>query len=227
MVGSIDDFLLARFNKFDIPADLDVLLRATKERHDFFESNQNPLFHFGADLLWAEQTYPLLDHTYLNDLDRADLNIMANVAAMQDTGRKLKFFLQKDDDSLLGYWQPDENVPLNKCDLFWLDTEGQYSIAEGDSFATTLAYNAQVNNDLSKLEAISQAFATLGVEIPQIDQDEIFSQMNKRSSAVSESPQAFRKKRYEQYKPQIEQTVENVAKPSVFQKIMRFWRGKK
>lgn len=199
MQKSTREFVRLRLRGCAPPSDLSVLLDAFSEDQSFAEDVDNPLWHVGAVLLWPGQTYPLLDHNYLNDRDRADPHIMANIAAMNDTADKLRFVLQADRGDLLGYWQSRDADPLSECVLFWLDTEGQYRVAEGSTLAQTLAYRALVDGYADRHEAVVRSFGKLGVAIPEASKGEIFSAMDRRQAQVPETPQDYRDAGYKSY----------------------------
>jgi len=199
MKKAIHEFIQMRLGGEVVPPDLEILLTAFSERRDFAENKENPLACVGAELMWMAGTYPLLDHNYLSERDWADADIMANVRAMQDTDKKLKFVLQHEDTSLLGYWQPSPELPLNCCALFWLDTEGQYRIAEGNTLAETLAYRALAEGDEDACFAVTQVYEQLGISIPKIEDDILFDGMEAREAAVSETPQDYRSLRFERH----------------------------
>jgi len=101
----VNKFVASRLSGQVVPSDLGAILTAIGDDPDFEESDENPLKIVWAEPLWTNREYPLLDHNYLNDQDRADPDIMANVKAMQDTEKKLKFVVQCADQSLIGYWR--------------------------------------------------------------------------------------------------------------------------
>lgn len=178
MEDLVKAFIETRLDGQAIPNDLGALLAAISNNPGFEASDDNPLSKIWAEFLWTGKTYPLLDHDYLNDQDRADPDIMANVRAMQDTDKKLKFVIQCEDTSLLGYWQPDPGIPIEQCALFWLDTEGQYHLTEGKTLAETLAYRALVDGESDTYRSLKEAFARLGVNVPEADVDSIFADMD-------------------------------------------------
>lgn len=67
------------------------------------------------------------DTSYLNDTDRANPDIMANVAAMNKTN-KLISWLGRDAEGFVGLWRGPEQTPLELAPIVRLDTEGQYAI---------------------------------------------------------------------------------------------------
>ena len=191
----VEAFVRLRLGAQTLPLDLCAVLSSISSNPDFELSDSNPLTKIGAEFLWVDNTYPLLDHDYLNDQDLADLDIMANVQAMQDTDKKLKFVIQCEDTSLLGYWQPDASVPLEACALFWLDTEGQYYLTEGKTLSETLAYRALVDGDEDTYRSLSDAFERLGINVPDATEDGIFAEMDARTVTMSEVVAGFRPSR--------------------------------
>jgi hypothetical protein len=76
-----------------------------------------------ADPYWSEPS----DVSYLNDQDRANPDIMANVDAMAATNRLIAWF-GRDSQGFVGLWRGPENRPLSDAPIVRLDNEGQYSI---------------------------------------------------------------------------------------------------
>ncbi|WP_143026777.1 hypothetical protein [Celeribacter baekdonensis] len=196
----VKKFIDSRLDGQDLPKDLSTLLAVVAGDPEFEEDGNNPLNIIWAELLWTDRKYPLLDHDYINDVDRANPDIMANVRAMQDTDKKLKFVIQCEDTSLIGYWQPDPETPLEQCALFWLNTEGQYYLTEGKTLSETLAYRALVDGDEDAFRSLLDAFERLGIPVPEADETSIFADMEFRATKVGETPENFRNQRYEYYR---------------------------
>lgn len=199
-VDKIRDFVEHRLGGQNVPTDLAILLAKIVSEAGFQNSAWNPLHQVGGELLWTDKQFPLLDHDYINDEDRADPATMANVRAMQDTDKMLKFVIQVEDTSLLGYWQPDPKIPLEKCPLYWLDTEGQYQLAEGKSLAETLVYRATTDGDDDTARSLIDAFARLGVIVSPADEASIFGDMDCREASLNSGPEAYRALRYDYYR---------------------------
>ena len=72
---------------------------------------------------WAEPS----DTSYLNDKDRADPDIMANVEAMAATNQLISWF-GRDMEGFLGLWRGSKGLPLDQAPVVQLDSEGQYSL---------------------------------------------------------------------------------------------------
>ena len=193
-------FTESRLGGQDTPKDLGILLAAIADDPEFEETGKNPLKIIGAELLWTDRKYPLLDHNYINDADRADPSIMANAKAMEDTAKKMKFVIECEDSSLIGYWQPDPETPLEQCALFWLDTEGQYYLAEGKTLSESLTYRALVDGNEDTYRSLRNEFKRLGTSVPKADKTSIFADMDSRAATIGDAPGKFRDQRYEHYR---------------------------
>ena len=84
-----DDIKLAEYSRQrlagrTIPGDLRTLLLVQWRRGEE-SSGADPFESMGISLLDPGESHDLLDHSYLNDTDRADPDIMAKVAAMKET----------------------------------------------------------------------------------------------------------------------------------------------
>ncbi|TGK02596.1 hypothetical protein EHQ53_13615 [Leptospira langatensis] len=75
------------------------------------------------DLNWQDPS----DTSYLNDSDRQDMDIMANVFAMSETNR-LIYWIGKDVGGFIGLWVGPSNIQLANAPVVELDLEGQYRI---------------------------------------------------------------------------------------------------
>jgi hypothetical protein len=75
------------------------------------------------DPSWAEPS----DVSYLNDQDRANPDIMANVEAMAATNRLIAWF-GRDTEGFVGLWRGPKNTALSDAPIVRLDSEGQYSL---------------------------------------------------------------------------------------------------
>lgn len=75
------------------------------------------------DPAWAEPS----DTSYLNDADRANPDIMDNVAAMAATNELIAWF-GRDYEGYVGLWRGPSQRPLARAPVVKLDTEGQYAL---------------------------------------------------------------------------------------------------
>lgn len=91
------------------------------------------------DPRWAEPS----DTSYLNDADRQNADIMANVEAMSATNELISWF-GRDMEGFVGLWRGPKNTPLADAPVVRLDTEGQYDIVArtiGDYLAISLDHD--------------------------------------------------------------------------------------
>jgi len=96
------------------------------------------------DPYWSEPS----DVSYLNDQDRANPDIMANVDAMAATNQLIAWF-GRDSHGFVGLWRGPENRPIPDAPIVRLDTEGQYSIiakSVGDYLAISADHDAFDHN---------------------------------------------------------------------------------
>jgi hypothetical protein len=75
------------------------------------------------DPRWLEPS----DTSYLNDDDRANPDIMANVEAMSATNELIDWF-GRDQGGFVGLWRGPSGRPLTEAPVVRLDTEGQYRL---------------------------------------------------------------------------------------------------
>jgi hypothetical protein len=91
----------------------------------------DPLEAIQHYLLNPEEELDLLTHSYLNDSDRANPDIMANVSAIDSVFKHITFVAKNDNSDLLGYWHGPENTPIELSPIVKYDTEGQFSLLLG------------------------------------------------------------------------------------------------
>jgi hypothetical protein len=154
-----------------IPADLRILLLLQWQR-GAANAGADPLAEMSVKLLEAGETHDMLDLSYLNDDDRANPDIMANVAAMQSTCEHAAFVASDQDGSLVGYWFGPENVAIGDAAIFKLDSEGQFLLLEGRTLSEALLGN-HVFEDTEKFAQLKAKFADVGVEIRGDSWDEL------------------------------------------------------
>jgi hypothetical protein len=80
-------------------------------------------FELVDDPQWPEPS----DTSYLNDDDRANPDIMANVEAMTETNSLIAWF-GRDLQGFIGLWRGPVSLPLELAPVVRLDSEGQYSL---------------------------------------------------------------------------------------------------
>ncbi|MGY8663699.1 hypothetical protein Q3C01_15180 [Bradyrhizobium sp. UFLA05-109] len=89
-------------------------------------------------LLVPGRDYPLLTGSYLNDSDRQNPRIMANVAAIDELIALITFVATSDDGDMIGYWHGPERTPIETALIVKLDTEGQFDLMQGRNLAEAM-----------------------------------------------------------------------------------------
>lgn len=150
----IVDVVAMRFGDRPVPADLSALA-AISSRED------SPLRRVEIEFIEPDRSHSLLDHSYLNDNDRANPDIMANIAAVDEVFRHSLFVARDGDDNLYGYWlHPDE--PVGPPAVVCYSNEGQFSIKGGSLTEVMISVHAFDDEDFATL---AQVFIDAGVPI--------------------------------------------------------------
>ena len=153
------------------PADLRTLLEL-KWQGTAANAGANPLKFMGVSLLEPGEAHALLDHSYLNEKDRADPDIMANVAAITSTCEHAAFVARNNDDAIFGYWFGPENVDIGAAPILKLDSEGQFLQLEGLTLSEALLGN-HVFEDVEKFAKLKDLFGKVGIAISANSWDEL------------------------------------------------------
>jgi hypothetical protein len=126
--------LAERLRGRPVPDDLRRIVDIQAERPADAGRSQNPLLHTETVIFEPGQSHPLLDHSYLNDNDRA-------IAAIDTVLPHAAWIGTLLDDDVVGYWlQPDEPVgepPL----VVTFSTEGEFDIQPGESLVEAAIYH--------------------------------------------------------------------------------------
>ena len=173
-----------------IPPDLRTLLVVQWQR-DATNAGADPLEAMGVGLLEAGETHDLLDHSYLNEKDRADPDIMANVAAIKSTCEHAAFVARDEDGAAIGYWFGPENLGTDAAPIVKLDTEGSFSLLEGETLSEALL-GSHVFEDAEKFAQLKQSFAKAGIPIDADSWDEL------PFPSPPTDPATFHEERYEE-----------------------------
>jgi hypothetical protein len=154
------------------PDDLRVMVRVQANRPDNADRNSDPLLRTGARVLEPGEHVDLLSHSYLNDTDRADPDIMGNVGAIDEVARHAAWVVEVDNGDVAGYWlHPDEPAagpPL----VIRYDTEGQFHIEPGMCLAEAALYRGASYSDEEFADA-ANLFAAQGVAVAARTPDEL------------------------------------------------------
>jgi hypothetical protein len=163
------DYSRQRLGGRAVPADLRTLLLLQLQRG---AADADPLGAMGVTLLEVGETHDALDHSYLNDKDRANPDIMANVAAMQSTCEYALFVARNQDAAIIGYWLGPENLGIEAAPIVKLDSEGQFALLEGTSLSEALLGN-HVFEDAERFAELKGEFAKVGIAIRGDSWDEL------------------------------------------------------
>lgn len=155
----------------DVPPDLKCLIqiRALRDTGGIALPS-DALAATGFDLIDPDHLPALLDHSYLNERDRANPDIMANIRAFDEVFALSAFVAVGDNDEIVGYWQGPDRVPLNQAPFVILDAEGQFSFLPGATITEAMViYSLQTRFDEAELqrrfEVMCESFRTVGIDI--------------------------------------------------------------
>jgi len=121
-----------------IPHDLEKMLLMQWTRVEQEGLYVDPLQALQTRLIEPGGTYPLLDHSYLNDKDRANPATMANVKAMSAVIAMCSFVGEDDESRLYGYWHGPKKTPASEAPILLLNSEGQFDLCSGRNLAEAL-----------------------------------------------------------------------------------------
>ena len=150
----IVDVVATRFGDRPVPADLSALVAIPS-------GEDSPFNHVEIEFIEPGRGHPLLDHSYLNDNDRANPDIMANVAAIDEVLRHAVFVASDGDDNLYGYWLHHDE-PAGPPAVVCFSSEGQFSIEGGSLTEAMISSRAFDEEEFARL---AQVFVDAGVPI--------------------------------------------------------------
>jgi hypothetical protein len=126
------------------PPDLQALLDVISEAGDGADPLREAL---GFSLLDAGRNYPLLSGSYLNEQDRQNPDIMANVAAIDEIIAMITFVAVSEDGDVIGYWHGPERTPIGAAPIVKYDTEGQFDLMQGRTLSEAMLGNYTFSDD--------------------------------------------------------------------------------
>jgi hypothetical protein len=156
----LEQFSRERLDGRPLPDDLRALLEAQwAGRQEFYEMSELLFLEPGA-------ASPILDHSYLSEQDRAEPDIMANVAAHDQMTKYFKAVAEHEDGDCYGYWMhPDEPVD-RPAPIIHLDTEGSYRVLPGSCFAEAcIAEMVALSGEDGEFLEMAEQLVALGVSI--------------------------------------------------------------
>jgi len=123
-----------------VPPDLVILLKMQWSRvpDPGGENYVDPLEAFNFQLLSDGRQSSVFDKSYLSETDRANPDIMANVAAIDDVLAHMLVVGELGDYGAYGYWLGPENRPIESAPIVRLDTEGQFELRPGRTLTEAL-----------------------------------------------------------------------------------------
>jgi hypothetical protein len=134
-----------------LPDDLQKLWLMQASRGPDTKEATDPLAKIGARLIEPGMDVTMLSDTYLTEQDRADPDIMANVAGFEAVFALSTMVVDLDAEFLLGYWHGPEGTPIDKARIFWVDTEGQFEIARGRTLTEAIvAFDVRSDSDFAQ-----------------------------------------------------------------------------
>jgi hypothetical protein len=166
-MATVDQILAAlaeRLRGRPVPEDLRRLVVIQAERPADVERSADPLLHTETVIFEPGESHALLDHSYLNDNDRADPEIMANIAAIDAVLPHAAWIGTLLDDDVVGYWlHPDEPVgepPL----VVTFSTEGEFDLQPGVSLVEAVIYHYAGYKD-DRFAAVAELYEAHGLPI--------------------------------------------------------------
>jgi hypothetical protein len=141
-------FLQVVLKNQPMPDDLQKLWNMQISRAPDADFSVDPLAAMGAKIIEPESIPCLLDHSYLNETDRANPDTMMNIEAIDEVFKLATFVVELEDDHILGYWHGSENTPIDQAPIIKFDNEGQFSVCQGNNLieaiiAATLSYKEE------------------------------------------------------------------------------------
>jgi hypothetical protein len=126
------------------PQDLQALLGVVALAGD----DDDPLREaLGFSLLSPGRDYPLLSGSYLNEKDRQNADIMANVAAINEVLAMITFVAESEDGDMIGYWHGPERTTIAAAPIVKYDTEGQFDLMQGRTLSEAMLGNYTFDDD--------------------------------------------------------------------------------
>jgi hypothetical protein len=126
------------------PQDLQALLGVVALAGDSDDPLREAL---GFSLLSPNRDYPLLSGSYLNEKDRQNADIMANVAAIDEVLAMITFVAESEDGDMIGYWHGPERTPIGAAPIVKYDTEGQFDLMQGRNVSEAMLGNYTFDDD--------------------------------------------------------------------------------
>jgi len=141
----------------ELPNDLRVLI-------DNIDCCKNLLNQIKCRFIDSDNIPMLLSQDYLNDNDKQDKYIMANISATNKVFEYITFIVETVDGSVAGYWHGPENIDIQLAPIVMYDTEGQFSILNGKSLIEAIVGDYLFDDD-EKFLFFQNQFQKCGINI--------------------------------------------------------------
>lgn len=103
---------------------------------------------FGASCMYPGMEQLLLDEVVLNEKERKDPAIIANVKAVDEVLTYITFAVKTDNGDFIGYWQWPKGTSISEARIVSFDTEGQFKLLDGRTITEVLLlYWANPDNE--------------------------------------------------------------------------------
>ncbi len=132
------NFLRIVLKNQPMPDDLQKLWNMQISRAPAADFSVDPLAALGVKIIEPEKIPCLFNHSYLNEAERADPNMMMNIEAINEVFSLATFVVELEDDHLLGYWHDSENIPIAEAPIIKFDNEGQFSVCRGNNLTEAI-----------------------------------------------------------------------------------------
>lgn len=156
--------LAERLRGRPVPDDLRRLVAIQAERPADAAGSRDPLLHTRTVIFEPGESDALLDHSYLNDNDRADPDIMANVAAIDAVLPHAAWIGTLLDGDVVGYWLHPEEPVDEPMLVVTFSTEGEFDIQPGESLVEAVIYHYAGYTD-DQFAAVAELYEAGGLPV--------------------------------------------------------------
>jgi len=150
-------FTKEELKRMDLPKDLEALIENFEQCEPILEEMQSRFFEQGEDI-------NLISHSYLNEDDKKNQDIMNNVSAINNVFQYISFVMETINGDIVGYWHSPNNTDIKNAPIVLYDTEGQFNILNGSNLTEALVGNYLFEEDDEFLE-FQNRFKTCGIDI--------------------------------------------------------------
>jgi hypothetical protein len=147
-----------------MPDDLQKLWNMQVSRTPDADFSVDPLAALGVKIIEPDRMACLLDHSYLNEADRVNPDMMMNIEAIDEVFKLATFVVELEDDHILGYWHGSENTPISQAPIIKFDNEGQFSVCRGNNL-TEAIITETISYQEDKLPEFKAWFAKYQIDI--------------------------------------------------------------